>query len=60
MRIRMLETRRDTEDGFILRQLERQQEYELGDYLARRLIAAGRAVAVVQDGIPESSTLTEE
>jgi len=46
MRIRMLETCRDTEDGFILRLFERHREYETGDFLARRLIAAGRAVAV--------------
>lgn len=43
MRVRMLETRRDTEDGFSLRLLECGKAYELRDYLARSLIAEGRA-----------------
>lgn len=57
MRVRMLETRRDTEDGFTLRLFEAGREYEPGDFLARRLIAAGRAVAVEMSCNP---TPTEE
>lgn len=49
MRIRMLETRHDTEDGFAIRLLEAGREYEVRDFLACRLITAGRAVETIPD-----------
>lgn len=57
MRVRMLETRRDTEDGFSLRLLEKGKTYALRDYLARSLIAEGRAEAV--DDASENPTRKE-
>lgn len=53
MRVRMLETRRGTEDGFAIRLFEQGREYEMGDFLARQWIAAGRAQAVT----PQKDTL---
>lgn len=44
MRIKMLETRRGTEDGLVVREYRRGEEYELGDTLARAFLAAGFAV----------------
>lgn len=44
MRIRMLETRRGTEDGYTVRQYVRDEIYEMGDSLARSFLAAGFAV----------------
>ena len=46
MRIRMLETRRGTENGFTINRYERDKEYEMGDSLASAFIAAGFAVKV--------------
>lgn len=54
MRIRMLETRRDTEDGFVLRELRKGEEYDLREFLTCRLLAAGRAEAV--ENIPQPPT----
>jgi hypothetical protein len=46
MRVRMLETRRGTEDGFTIRQYMRGMEYDMGDGLAYAFIAAGMAMKV--------------
>lgn len=46
MRIKMLETRRGTEDGIAVREYRRGEEYELGDMLARAFLAAGFAVRI--------------
>lgn len=44
MRIRMLETRMDSEDGFVLREFTVFRDYDLADTLARYFIARGWAV----------------
>ena len=44
MHIKMLETRRGTEDGFTVRQFIRDQEYDVSDSLAHAFFAAGFAV----------------
>lgn len=43
MQIRMLETRRGSEDGFRVRVYEQGEEYNLADGLARAFLAAGFA-----------------
>lgn len=52
MRVRMLETRRGTEDGFVVRRFEQGIVYDLADCLARRFIAAGRAEAMEKPVYP--------
>lgn len=44
MRVRMLQTRRGTEDGFRVRQYKYGKVYEIKERLARSFIAAGYAV----------------
>lgn len=46
MRVRMLETRRGTEDGYVVRRFVAGEEYEMADFLARSFIADGRAKAI--------------
>lgn len=46
MRIRMLETRRGSEDGFCIRLYEKGKEYEVGNLLAYTFITSGFAVVV--------------
>jgi hypothetical protein len=46
MRVRMLETRRGTEDGFVLRLYEAGGIYDMADFQARCFIAEGRAIAM--------------
>lgn len=43
MNIRMLETRRGSEDGFCVRCFEAGKEYTLADGLARAFLASGSA-----------------
>jgi hypothetical protein len=43
MLIRMLETRRGSEDGFIVRCFEKHHCYDVADMLARSMIRAGWA-----------------
>lgn len=45
MKIRMLETRRGTEDGFSVRQYFANEEYDVRPHLARAFLAAGWAVS---------------
>lgn len=47
MRLRMLETRRGTEDGFTIRLYEAGCEYDIADTLARSFIADGVGVQVL-------------
>jgi hypothetical protein len=46
MRIKMLKTRRGTEDGFSIQQFLEGKEYSVRDNLACAFIAAGHAVPV--------------
>jgi len=46
MRVRMLQTRRGTEDGFVVRLYQAGRDYHITDYLAKRFIASGYAIAV--------------
>lgn len=46
MRVRMLETRRGTEDGYAVQLFEVGCEYDMADFLARSFIADGRAEAL--------------
>lgn len=46
MHIKMLETRRGTEDGFTIHQFIRDQEYDVAETLAHAFLAAGFAVPV--------------
>lgn len=45
--IKMLETRKGTEDGFTVRQFEENKIYDVRDNLARRFIAADLAIKVI-------------
>ena len=49
MKIRMLETRRISEDGFLTRMLEKGLEYDIADTAARRAIREGWATEVDND-----------
>ena len=42
--VKMLETRKGTEDGFTIRQFQRDEIYEIRENLARSFFAAGFAV----------------
>lgn len=55
MRVKMLETRRGTEDGYTIRKYYRNEEYEMSDSLARAFLAAGFAVRVLPDNRPKAS-----
>jgi len=44
MRIAMLETRRGSEDGFVVRRFEQGRIYDVADMLARTFIRAGWAL----------------
>ncbi len=46
MRIRMLETRRGTEDGFTIKQYNSGEEYDVRDHLALAFLAAGFAIPI--------------
>ncbi len=46
MLIKMLETRRGTEDGFTVRQYRKGDVYEIRDHLALAFLAAGAAIKV--------------
>lgn len=48
MRIRMLQTRLGTENGFTLHEYKREQVYEVNDLLGRAFLAAGYAVKVLK------------
>lgn len=51
MRVRMLETRSGTEDGYTIRRYLADEEYDLADGLARAFLAAGFAMpAARKDG----------
>lgn len=52
MLVRMLESRRGTEDGFVVCRFERGRVYDLADCLARGFIAAGRAEALEKPVYP--------
>jgi hypothetical protein len=52
MLVRMLESRRGTEDGFAVRWFECGRVYDLADCLARGFIAAGRAEALEKPVYP--------
>lgn len=52
MRVRMLQTRRGTEDGFTIRQYMQDVEYDMGDGLAYAFIAAGFAMKCSGPGTP--------
>lgn len=56
MKIKMLETRRGTEDGFTVRQFFAGEEYEVRDHLARSFFTAGFAV-MVKDEKPNREKL---
>jgi hypothetical protein len=43
MKIKMLETRRGSEDGFIVKRFEKGQEYEVADALAQTFLREGHA-----------------
>ena len=46
MQIKMLETRRGTEDGFTIQQFIRDQEYDVTDSLAQVFLSAGFAISM--------------
>ena len=54
MRILMLETRRGSEDGFIVRRFDAGQTYELAQMLARRFIRRGWAIEHPQSTVQRS------
>lgn len=56
MRIRMLESCRETEDGFAIRHFAAGEEYDMGEILACRLLRWGRAHVVES----ESAMVKEE
>jgi len=47
MQIRMLETRRGTENGVSIREYRAGEYYEVSDRLARAFIAAGFAIEII-------------
>ena len=49
MKIKMLFTRRGTEDGFAIRQFKADEEYDVKKHLALAFMAAGFAVPVRED-----------
>ncbi len=49
MRLRMLETRRGTEDGRVVRQFMAGETYDIADSLARAFLAAGFAIRSQED-----------
>lgn len=59
MRVRMLETRRGTEDGYVVQLFEAECEYDMVDFLARSFIADGRAEALEKPVPPYVTTLKE-
>jgi len=44
MKIRMLETRKGTEDGFVVKKFIAGEDYEVRDHLAKAFLAAGFAI----------------
>lgn len=43
MQVRMLETRRGTEDGYVVRRFDKGETYEMGAFLAHRFLVNGWA-----------------
>ncbi len=59
MRIKMLETRCGTENGFTIRRYCGGSEYDVADSLARSFLAAGFAVAITKSDGAESGSKTD-
>ncbi len=55
MRLRMLETRRGTEDGRVVRQFMAGEIYEIADSLARAFLAAGFAIRAFEERKPSKT-----
>ncbi len=58
MKIKMLETRRGSEDGFAVKRFEKGEEYEVADTLARTFVNQGYAHSTEQPADPRGNILS--
>lgn len=56
MKIKMTQTVRATDDGFVVELFNEGQEYDCSDYLARYLINGGRAISLEKPMTLDEST----
>lgn len=54
MEIKMLQTRKDTEDGFIIKQFNEGETYDVRENLGRTFVAQGWAIHIKEDDDDQS------